>query len=94
MALDPIELVVIVGAIALLLFWGPSKIPELAKALGRARGEFSKASKESEGELEKSKERKEIPEDPLMTVALSLGISVDGKSKEQIAKDIIDKKSL
>jgi sec-independent protein translocase protein TatA len=26
--------------------WGPAKIPEFAKALGRAKGEFSKASKE------------------------------------------------
>ncbi len=86
-------MVIIVGAVALLLFWGPSKIPELARALGRARGEYSKASKEIDNE-EKPKSRKETPEDPLTTVALSLGISVEGKSKDQIAKEIIDKKSL
>jgi Sec-independent protein translocase protein TatA len=26
--------------------WGPAKIPEFAKALGRAKGEFNKASQE------------------------------------------------
>jgi TatA/E family protein of Tat protein translocase len=38
---------IIVGVVAIIIIlWGPSKIPEFAKALGRAKGEFSKASKE------------------------------------------------
>lgn len=37
----------IIGVVAIvIIMWGPSKIPEFAKALGRAKGEFSKASKE------------------------------------------------
>ena len=44
--LDGVELI-IVGIVALVvIMWGPSKIPELAKALGRAKGEFDKAQKE------------------------------------------------
>ncbi len=37
----------IIGVVAIvIIMWGPAKIPEFAKALGRAKGEFSKASKE------------------------------------------------
>ncbi len=38
---------IIIGVVALVvIMWGPAKIPELAKALGRAKGEFEKATKE------------------------------------------------
>jgi sec-independent protein translocase protein TatA len=95
MALDPLEIAVIVGAVAIFLIWGPSKIPELARALGRARGEYSKASKEGDvGQSEnKPKEQTEKPDDELVLVAQSLGISTEGKTKAQLAKEIIDKKS-
>jgi sec-independent protein translocase protein TatA len=37
----------IIGVVAIvIIMWGPAKIPEFAKALGRAKGEFNKASKE------------------------------------------------
>jgi sec-independent protein translocase protein TatA len=95
MALDPLEIAVIVGAIAIFLIWGPSKIPELARSLGRARGEFSKASKETDIVESNSKpnDKVEKPDDELLLVAQSLGISTEGKTKAQIAKEIIDKKS-
>jgi len=50
MTLYSLELLIIVGAIILFSVWGPSKIPELAKALGRASGEFKKTSREARGE--------------------------------------------
>ncbi|MGD0804705.1 MAG: twin-arginine translocase TatA/TatE family subunit [Candidatus Bathyarchaeia archaeon] len=95
MALDPLELAVIVGAIAIFLIWGPSKIPELARSLGRARGEYAKASKETELEQSKAKtkEKDESPDNELTLVAQALGISTEGKTKSQLAKEIIDKKS-
>ena len=38
---------IIIGAVAIvIIMWGPAKIPEFAKALGKAKGEFSKAQKE------------------------------------------------
>ncbi len=37
---------IILIAIALLIFFGPSKLPELGKALGKGIHEFKKASKE------------------------------------------------
>jgi sec-independent protein translocase protein TatA len=94
MALDPFELVIIVGAIAIFLIWGPSKIPELARALGRARREYTKASKESEIEQNETKPKMtEKPDDELILVAQALGISTEGKTSSQLAKEIIDKKS-
>jgi len=37
----------IIGVVAIvIIMWGPAKIPEFAKSLGRAKGEFQKASKE------------------------------------------------
>jgi sec-independent protein translocase protein TatA len=93
MALDPLEIAIVVGAIAIFLVWGPAKIPELARSLGRARGEFSKAQKESTSSLEEPKPKEERADDELILVAQSLGISTEGKTKSQLAKEIIDKKS-
>jgi sec-independent protein translocase protein TatA len=37
----------IIGVVAIvIIMWGPAKIPEFARSLGRAKGEFSKATKE------------------------------------------------
>jgi sec-independent protein translocase protein TatA len=37
----------VIGVVAIvIIMWGPAKIPEFAKSLGRAKGEFTKASKE------------------------------------------------
>ena len=44
--LDGWELI-IVGIVAIvIIMWGPAKIPEFARALGRAKGEFANAQKE------------------------------------------------
>ena len=38
---------IIIGVVGVfIILWIPSKIPELAKAIGRAKGEFNQASKE------------------------------------------------
>jgi sec-independent protein translocase protein TatA len=46
MALDPLELATIAGVIIVLFIWGPQKIPELARMIGRARREFDNATRE------------------------------------------------
>jgi sec-independent protein translocase protein TatA len=44
--LVPLELGIIAVMGVVLLLWGPQKIPDLARALGRAKKEFDAASKE------------------------------------------------
>jgi sec-independent protein translocase protein TatA len=46
LALDPLELGVIAVMALVLFIWGPQKIPEVARMIGRARREFEDASKE------------------------------------------------
>lgn len=48
---DSIDDWVIIGVIFAILFWGSSKIPQLAHSMGRAVGEFKKGKMESEREL-------------------------------------------
>ncbi|AEM39283.1 twin-arginine translocation protein, TatA/E family subunit [Pyrolobus fumarii 1A] len=88
---------VIILVIVLLIF-GPKKLPELARGLGQALYEFRKASqglveeeekKEKEGEKE-SKVSKE-DEELIRKLAEKMGISTEGKSIEELKKEIIEK---
>lgn len=42
----------IIAAFVLVLFVGPSKIPEMARSMGSAAGEFKKGRQQLDGELE------------------------------------------
>ena len=46
----------IVGVVAIFLFGGAKKLPELFKSLGRATGEFKKGKMEVEKELNEVKD--------------------------------------
>jgi len=88
------EWIVIILALIVLLLWGPSKIPELARGLGRAKAEFEKASREYLYEVSKptDKEKKESSEESdetIILIAKALGLNTEGKSKEQILKEIL-----
>ena len=96
MALDPLELIIIGVIVVVVLLWGPGKIPEFARAIGRARKEFEQASKEltapgstpagtSGGQVAPPKTGDEI----LIDTAHRLGIVTDGKTREQISDEII-----
>ncbi len=59
MALSPIEIALIV--LVIIVLFGANKIPELARSLGKATGEFKKGKQEIESELSDSgKPGKEI----------------------------------
>ena len=72
--------------IALLLF-GPRKLPELARSAGEAVREFRKASSSLTEEPVKE-EKKEKTVEELRELAMKLGIDVEGKSEEQLLKEI------
>ena len=92
MAFGTWEIVLIV--VAIIVLFGASKIPELARSLGRATGEFKKAKEETERELrdvERSiKEGKPIEEksSKIKQMARDLGIASEGKSDEQLLDEI------
>jgi sec-independent protein translocase protein TatA len=87
---------IIIGVVAIvLIMWGPSKIPEFARALGKAKGEFEKASKEFQEEALKTvKAPTRSKNEILLETARSLGISTDGKTYEQIYAEIAEKVKL
>ena len=102
MALVGYEWLIVLGIILVVFLWGPQKLPELAKSIGLAKKEFEKAAKEvstlsSVGPTTPSSPvatgtaTTQLATDPLIVAARSLGISTEGKTKEQIAKEIAEK---
>ncbi len=93
MALDATELLII-GVIAIVIFlWGPQKIPELARALGRAKREFDTASKEVTGAVTAGPAAPVRSADEILVqTARQLGISTEGKTREQLSEEIVSKK--
>jgi len=87
------EWVVILLVVVVIIIWGPKKVPELARAIGRARGEFERASREYATPApppETPQAKKEVSsDDMLILIAKGLGINTEGKSKEEIFQEII-----
>jgi len=82
------EIILIV--LVVIILFGATKIPELARSLGKATGEFKKAKRETELELKDvEKSLKESPESAkIRQMAHDLGIPVEGKSDEQLLEEI------
>jgi len=123
LALDPLELATLAGILIVLFLWGPQKIPELARMVGRARKELDGATKQFQNAtlglqdsanpffasltspapaaLPKPGVRSAFPQQPpppapvktgdqlLIETARNLGISTQGKTREQIQQEII-----
>lgn len=95
---DPIQLI-IVGAIVVVFFvMGPKKIPELARALGQARGEFTAGSAQKPGGLTNLVTTLTSPaatatsgNAQLIETAERLGIPTEGKTPAEIADAIVAK---
>ena len=88
------EWLVVVGVLLIIFLWGPQKLPELAKSIGLARKEFDKASKEimSPTSAASPATAPVAPStDSLIVAARDLGITTEGKTKAEIAKEIAEK---
>ena len=91
MAIGTSEVVLIV--LVVILLFGANKIPELARSLGKATGEFKKGKQETElevQEVEKSLKEKRSDEksSKIKEMARDLGIAIEGKSDEQLLDEI------
>ncbi|MGA8904867.1 MAG: twin-arginine translocase TatA/TatE family subunit [Candidatus Bathyarchaeia archaeon] len=92
MALIGYEWLIIVGIILVIFLWGPKKLPELARSIGLAKKEFEKSTKEIASITNPTTTpTPENEQDPLLVAAKSLSITTEGKTKEQITKEIADK---
>lgn len=94
--LGPTEMILIVAVIVLL--FGASKLPELARSAGKSAGEFKKAQKEAEisyQEFEKSLKdtTPEVKESKIQKMAKEQGIETAGKTDDQLLDEISSKMS-
>jgi TatA/E family protein of Tat protein translocase len=86
------ELVVLIVLLALLLF-GSKKLPELARGIGRALGEFKRGKMEIEREIaseftEQGASPEETAKNKVVDAAKALGLPVEGRSEQELKSDI------
>lgn len=94
--LDLPTLALIVIAIAILLIWGPSKLPSLARAIGQAIHEFKKGTRgiiEEEESQDKTRKTSLNDKEKILEIAKKLGIDTTGKSLDEIIAEIESKLS-
>jgi TatA/E family protein of Tat protein translocase len=79
-----VEWLILLAIVVILLFLGPKKIPALARGLGRTFGEFRRGREEGE------QVARGTPGDAreLAQAARRLGIPVEGKSEEDLRREI------
>ena len=90
---------IIIGilAVAVLYLWGMKKIPDVARAAGKAARDFQEAYKQGASEFQKaykdgatsSENQQKGGSDLLISTAQKLGINTEGKTREQISEEII-----
>ena len=78
------EVPIVLGIIAIFLLFGSKKIPDLARSLGKAKGEFKRGQNEFNDELKKEPSDRE----KLESAAKALKISVEGKSDEELREAV------
>lgn len=85
---DPLNLLLVGVIVVVLLLWGPQKIPELARSIGRARREFDDASKGIVSQMSETPTSTPSP-DSLVETARRLGIDSQGKTRQEISDEIV-----
>ncbi|MCL4315057.1 MAG: twin-arginine translocase TatA/TatE family subunit [Candidatus Thermoplasmatota archaeon] len=97
MAFDSLPDWLIIIAVVLILFGGAKKIPELARNLGRASGEYTRGKMELEREIRNSLNGTNAAagksEINYTEAAKKLGIDTNGKTEEQLKQEMASKLS-
>jgi sec-independent protein translocase protein TatA len=104
MALAGYEWIIVAGVLIVFFLWGPNKIPDLARAIGQAKREFDTASKELTNPLASGPasgpawtsaptQPMTSADDALITTAKKLGITTEGKNRDEISNEILQKAS-
>jgi sec-independent protein translocase protein TatA len=83
-------LAIIGVVIVVFIVLGPKKIPELARALGMAKKEFTEGTQTAVASPAPAT-APGMGEDDLMVAAKRLGISTEGKTRDQISAEIVRK---
>ena len=82
--------ILLILIVALFLF-GPNKLPELARSLGKATGEFKKAQIQGESELSKMAKPLDNKDEKIHNLAIEMGLNVQNKSSDQLIEEILSK---
>jgi len=92
LAFQGLEWLIVAAVILVLFLWGPERVPKIARALGQAKKEFEKASREG---LQEPLERRvqaaaqvNPTDEKIIEAARALGISTEGKTREEIVQEI------
>jgi sec-independent protein translocase protein TatA len=98
LGLGPEEILLIL--VVILVFFGATKLPELARSMGQSMGEFKVGQLEAEKKYEIAKSQLsqqpvQTPDDIALTraqrMAKNLGVDIKGKSDEQLLAEIENK---
>ncbi|VVB89358.1 Sec-independent protein translocase protein TatAt [uncultured archaeon] len=84
------EDVLLILIVAFFLF-GANKLPEMARSLGKATGEFKKAQMESENEIKQLNKPLNDKDSKIRNLAMEMGISIENKTSEQLIEEIHSK---
>jgi sec-independent protein translocase protein TatA len=100
MQLGPLEIAFVLGIV--LLLFGPDKIPQLAKSLGKATREYQKALRgvnesgksvisefNAEATNEEASDSNQSDEQQIIDNAKKLGIQTEGKTQDQLIDEIL-----
>lgn len=94
LGLGTTEMILILILIIILIVM-PTKLPQFARSIGESIKEFRRASKEVSSEeveaLKKAEREGKIDEETLRKLAEKLGVSAEGKSKDELIEEVVKK---
>lgn len=83
--------IIVLGLAVIILLFGAKKIPEFARSLGRAKGEFERGKLQLDKEIRDSDLKETDTSSSVQKAAKELNIDTTGKTDEQLKKEISTK---